>query len=222
MSHIIFRPSLITEARKWARGKFSPAFAGSLIRNLAKTLHYELHDPFGIVSSPPSTPLIFSFWHNRLFLMPYLYRKHFPSRKLIAMVSGSNDGKFLSRLLGQFNLFPASGSSSKRGISAFKRAIQAAKKEGFDIAVTPDGPRGPCYSFQEGVLQLSRLSGFPIVAVSYHLEKKIELNSWDRFQIPLPFSKCTIFVGPIFSIPKNITEEKLLELKTELSIALSR
>lgn len=214
--------SMITEARKWMRGNFSPAVTTAFIRGLAYTLSYELHDPWKIVHSPPATPLIFSFWHNRILLMPYLYRKYFPKRKLIALVSRSNDGKFLSRVLGQFNLVPAEGSSSKKGASAFKAAIKAAKKEGYDIAVTPDGPRGPCYFFQEGVIHLSRLSGLPIVPVSYQLESKIELKSWDKFQIPIPFSRCRIFVGPLFSVPKSPSENEMSFLKKELSAALSR
>ncbi|QSR88305.1 lysophospholipid acyltransferase family protein [Methylacidiphilum caldifontis] len=222
MASISSISSLITETRKWMRGSFSPAVASAFIRSWACTISYDLHDPIGIVDSPPSTPLIFSFWHNRILLMPYLYRKHFPKRKLIALVSSSNDGKFLSRLLGEFNLIPAAGSSSKKGVSAFKTAIQAAKKKGYDIAVTPDGPRGPCYTFQEGVIHLSRLSGFPIIPVSYQLEKKIELRSWDRFQIPFPFTQCTIFVGPLFTVPKNISDHEITLLKKELSKALSR
>jgi hypothetical protein len=89
------------------------------------------------------------------------------------------------------------GSSSRRGGQALIELVSWSKR-GYDIAVTPDGPRGPCYTAQEGVLVLAQLTGAPIIPVSCRLGWKIRVKSWDRFQIPLPFSTCEIkFEAPI-------------------------
>ena len=80
------------------------------------------------------------------------------------------------------------GLSSRRGPQALRELVTWAER-GFDIAVTPDGPRGPRYRVQPGVISLSQLTGLPIVPVGYHLSSKVSANSWDRFQIPLPFAR---------------------------------
>ncbi len=71
-------------------------------------------------------------------------------------------------------------------------------ERGYDLAITPDGPRGPCYQIQDGVTSLAQLTGLPIVPVSFNLNWKIRVKSWDRFQIPLPFARCEIAVGQGF------------------------
>ena len=68
-------------------------------------------------------------------------------------------------------------------------------ERGCDLAITPDGPRGPRYVLADGVITLAQITGLPLVPVSYHLNWKVCLKSWDRFQIPLPFARCDIRVG---------------------------
>ena len=114
---------------------------------------------------------------------------------------------------------PVRGSSSRRGPQALLELTTWAER-GYDLAITPDGPRGPIYVVQEGVMSLAQLTGLPIVPVSYHVNWKIRVKSWDRFQIPLPFSHCEmIYAKPIF-VPREATNaerEKLrLQLETEL------
>lgn len=76
-------------------------------------------------------------------------------------------------------------------------------EHGFDLAITPDGPKGPSYVVQEGVLALAQVTGLPVVPVSCHLGPKIQLKSWDRFQIPMPFSRCEIVVGRMMHVPRE-------------------
>ena len=95
----------------------------------------------------------------------------------------------------------------------------------YDLAITPDGPRGPCYIVQEGVISTAQLTGLPIVPVAYHLNWKIRSKSWDRFQIPLPFARCEVTIGRVMRVPREATdaERELLrqQLETEMR-AISR
>ncbi len=143
----------------------------------------------------PSDQFIVAIWHNRLALSLLLYHRYvtcpYPGRRLAALVSASRDGGMLARVLELFRVHPIRGSSSRRGAQALRELVAAAG-EGYDLAVTPDGPRGPRYEVQEGVIVAAQLTGLPLLPVSYRLGWKVTLNSWDRFQIPLPFSTVEI------------------------------
>jgi len=81
-------------------------------------------------------------------------------------------------------------------------------EQGYDLAITPDGPRGPCYVVQDGVMLLAQITGFPIMPVSYHLGWKLCLRSWDRFQIPLPFSRCEMFYEKPIRVPREASDDE--------------
>ena len=87
---------------------------------------------------------------------------------------------------------------------------------GFNIAVTPDGPRGPRYVVQKGVIDLAQLTGLPIIPVTCNMRRKYCLKSWDRFQIPIPFSKCDLILNSAFRVPRDASEERREELRLEL------
>ncbi|VVM08488.1 hypothetical protein MAMC_02204 [Methylacidimicrobium cyclopophantes] len=215
------RTSWLASRRRSLRTRLSPALAAFFIRSLTRTLRVMIEDPKGIVSRPPKEPLIFAFWHNRLLIMPALYCRHFPGRKLVALVSASNDGEVLARLLSRFGFEAARGSSSRRGGVGF-RTILRLGREGRDIAVTPDGPRGPRYRVQDGVLQISQILQRPILPITCRFSRKSELRSWDRFQIPHPFSTCWIRVGSLIDPPKNDSPAELAARRTALEAALRR
>lgn len=200
----------------------------AMIRAVSATLRYKWDDRSGYISVPASGPAIYCVWHNRLALCMTAYfgyvKKHNRTPGLAAMVSASRDGGFLTGILECFNVQPVRGSSSRRGPQALLELTTWAER-GYDLAITPDGPRGPLYVVQDGVMSLAQLTGFPIVPVSYHVNWKIRVKSWDRFQIPLPFSRCEmIYEKPVF-VPREATDaerEKLrLQLETELR-AISR
>src|SRR5690606_8916637 len=101
----------------------------------------------------------------------------------------------------------ARGSSSRQGMKAFIALARKIRNEGSDVAITPDGPRGPIYSMHSGILQLAEAGGVPITPVTCHYEKKWELKSWDRFQIPKPFTKCRLVFGEPVPVPEGATQE---------------
>lgn len=158
------------------------------LRALASSLRWSFRDESGILSRPHMTPLIFTFWHNRIMLVPYFYSRYLPLRTGTAMVSASRDGEFLSMTLKRFHINAARGSSSRKGARALLE-LHTAVERGEDIAITPDGPRGPCYSVQPGIAAIARQTGLPVVAMSFVSAKCWRLKSWDRFVIPKPFSK---------------------------------
>src|SRR5262245_34186120 len=138
---------------------------------------------------------------------------------MAAMVSASRDGALLARILERFGVEPVRGSTSRRGPQAL-RELTAWGERGFDLAITPDGPRGPGYIVQEGVMALAQLTGLPIVPVSYHLSLKFRPRSWDRFQVPLPFARCAISIGEAVRVPRDATdaEREILRQKVEQSM----
>ena len=190
------------------------------IRAVAVTLRSRVEDASGlIVGGTTGKPVIFSIWHNRLALCLVIYHRHVvrhqPQRKMAAMVSASRDGAMLARLLELFGVQPVRGSTSRRGPQAL-RELTTWGAQGYDLAVTPDGPRGPCYAVQGGVVLVAQLTGLPIVPVSYHLSRKTRLRSWDRFQIPWPFARCTIRLGQVLRVPRDASEADRDQLREEL------
>jgi lysophospholipid acyltransferase (LPLAT)-like uncharacterized protein len=191
--------------------------AYATVLGLGHTLRWRFEDPAGLLADCAREPVIFAFWHNRIFLLPYLFRYYWGSHKGAALVSASKDGGQLARVLEQFNLVCVRGSSNRRGTQAL-RELTRLVRQGYDIAITPDGPRGPKYVVHEGVISLAQLTGAPVVPISYVLSRQITINSWDSFGIPLPGARCTLRVGTPLRVPPGAAarEEKRLELERVL------
>jgi lysophospholipid acyltransferase (LPLAT)-like uncharacterized protein len=192
------------------------------IRALTLTLRIKWDDRTGWLKNPPTGPVIFCIWHNRLVLSMGGYRifqKASPRKGMAAMVSASRDGGLLTAILERFKVQPVRGSSSRRGPQALLELITWGER-GYDLAITPDGPRGPCGVVQEGVLSLAQVTGYPIVPFSYHAQWKIRFNSWDRFQIPLPFSRCEMKAAPPVIVPRDLTdtERQIVRRKLEQTL----
>ena len=168
-------------------------------------------------------PAIYSLWHNRLILcMEALHqqrRRRDLGKGFAALISASKDGAFLAAILERFGLQPVRGSSSRRGPQALLELTSWAEC-GFSLAITPDGPRGPRYIVQEGVMSLAQLTGLPIVPFSFYAHRKIKLNSWDGFQIPLPFSRCDLSLGKPIQVPRDATDAQREEMRKSLEEAL--
>ncbi len=213
---------VVPNAPKWHQRL--AAFLIWLTVNLVSlTIRYRLHDPHGLLSRTDLKQAIYCFWHNRLALCVKLYfkfsRAHHTAPGVAGLVSASKDGALLSAIFACFGVQPVRGSSSRRGAQALLELSSCAQR-GYDLAITPDGPRGPRYVLADGAITLAQVTGLPLVTVSYHLNWKVAMKSWDQFQIPLPFARCEIFVGKVFFVPRELTEverEKLRQaVETEL------
>jgi len=190
---------------------------------VSATLRYRFHDPHRFMTRKDVRQVIYCTWHNRLALSMKLYfnfgLRHHQATGLAALVSASKDGAFLAAILERFGVQPVRGSSSRRGPQALLELTTWAER-GYDLAITPDGPRGPRYVVQDGAMALAQVSGLPIVPASYQLRWKIQLKSWDKFQIPLPFSRCDVFTGRVINVPREISDAKREELRKELEAEL--
>lgn len=147
--------------------------------------------------------IIFAFWHGRLLMMPFAY----PGKPLATLISQHRDGEYISRIAVVFGSRVIRGSATRGGVRAFKQMILALK-EGFNLVITPDGPRGPRAKVKSGVIELAKLTGAPIVPVTFSAARRRFLKSWDAFLIPLPFSRAVYVWGdPMYVEPMATKEE---------------
>ena len=213
---------IVPRPLKW-HGRLSAFLIAGLIRLLSATVRFRPADSFKIHGSVLEKPVIFCLWHNRLALCLMLYQRYVarlhPGRRLAAMVSASRDGGMLARILDHFGVQPVRGSSSRRGPQALLELTSWAER-GYDLAITPDGPRGPRYIVQDGVIALAQLTGLPVVPVTYHLSWKYCPRSWDRFQVPLPFARCEWQLGNVIRVPREVTDAQREVLRQELEKAM--
>jgi lysophospholipid acyltransferase (LPLAT)-like uncharacterized protein len=195
----------------------------AFIRLVSLTIRYRWNRSPEMPSGMPPGPTIYCVWHNRLGLSMTAYfgyvRRWSRTPGLAAMVSASKDGGFLASILECFGVQPVRGSSSRRGPQALLELTTWADR-GYDLAITPDGPRGPRYQVQDGVIALAQITGLPVIPFSYHAHWKLQVNSWDRFQIPLPFTRCEMTFGKIIQVPRQCSDEEREALRQQLEKAL--
>lgn len=169
------------------------------MRVVGSTLRLRVDDPDGLLEAPPQHPMIWVFWHNRIFTMPVFYKRHMKSRRGAVLTSASRDGAVLSEAMRCLGVASVRGSSSKRGAAAM-RGLADWIRGGHDVAITPDGPRGPCYRLQPGVIKLAQVTGAPVLPLTATCARAWRLRTWDRFFIPCPFSMVKVSVGPLLTI----------------------
>jgi lysophospholipid acyltransferase (LPLAT)-like uncharacterized protein len=190
---------------------------------LSLTWRIRWHDQAGMNAGQLKGPIIFCLWHNRLGLAPLVYqsyvRRHHPGSGVAALISASKDGALLSAVFEKFGITPVRGSSSRRGAQALVE-LASSLEQGYHAAITPDGPRGPCYQVQSGVVALAQLTNAMIIPASYHASRKFIFKSWDKFQLPLPFALCEITLAEPIVIPREATDEQREALRQQLENTL--
>lgn len=209
---------VVPHAPRWyQRLGASLIYFAARVYTMTLRLHWD--NQSGRSHSEAGDPAIYCLWHNRLILCMEAYHQHARSRsrggELAALISASKDGAFLAAILERFRVQPVRGSSSRRGPQALLELTSWAER-GYNLAITPDGPRGPRYVIQEGIMSLAQLTGLPIVPFSYYARRKIKLKSWDGFQIPLPFSRCDLSLGLPIHIPRDATDAQREEMRKSL------
>lgn len=151
-----------------------------------------------------SRRLIVAFWHSRILLISHLYK----GENALILVSQSKDGEIIARILQRQGHEPVRGSSSRGGLRALSGMIRKMKQSGRPAVMIPDGPRGPRHRVQPGIITLARKTGFPIVPVTYSARRRKVFNSWDRFVLPAPFTRCKVVFGDPIVIPPDIAKEE--------------
>lgn len=181
---------------------------GWLMKLLTATLRLEIRDLCHVgVPDPRVLPAIYILWHNRFFVVPAAWRKLCgQERKTVTLTSASHDGDVVAHAMAVFGLGAVRGSTSRRGVAALvglKRALQ----EGSDVCLTPDGPRGPRYKIQPGVIKLAESTGAPIISIHVKFSSAWRLKTWDRFVIPKPFSRVEVIFSEVIILTRGMDEE---------------
>ena len=130
-------------------------------------------------------PFIFAYWHGRLMLAPHGWQAE-PTLHMV--ISRHRDGENIARAARQVGVEAIRGSTARGGVAAIRASLRLLKEGGY-LGITPDGPRGPRMRVQPGIIALARLSGAPIVPISFAVSRRAVANSWDRFVIALPFGR---------------------------------
>lgn len=192
------------------------------LRTTRWTLDGEEHfRPFGA-----GAPVVFAFWHEFLPLMPglSLIARKLPFYRptpIHTLVSQHRDGRFIGAVVRRFGILPILGSSS-RGGAAGLRNLLAVLRRGDLIGITPDGPRGPRRQAAFGVAQLAALSGVPVVPLAARTTWRIQLNTWDRMPVPLPFGRGVVVCGPAINVPRDGWKETVPTIEHALNQVADR
>lgn len=154
-------------------------------------------------------PLIYVVWHGRIFMAPWTsaeLRRSRGARRVTVLASRSRDGELVARWVARFGLATVRGSTSRGGASAV-RALASVLRDGADIVVVPDGPRGPSGRMQPGAVALAALTGAPVVPLAIAARPALRLGTWDRFLVPLPFARAAIVLGAPIAIGREADRE---------------
>ena len=162
-----------------------------LVRLWARTLRFELEPEDLRNIARRDEPMVFILWHNRLFVTAELVRRYRQGRPIYSLVSASRDGAWLDAFFSEVGMPTVRGSSHHLGREAVGTLI-AKLREGDDIGITPDGPRGPCYSFKPGALVIAKRAGVAALLFGAEFFSARRLKSWDGFYVPWPFTRVRV------------------------------
>ena len=181
----------------------------SLLRIYILTLRIRIEDKANLAEGRGG--MIWAFWHNRLLLLPLVYKRFTKPGRSCILTSPSGDGALLAAFMKRFGLESVRGSTNKR---AAQSLVECRRRllDGWDLGITPDGPRGPVYVAAPGLVQLARLTQIPVIPVQVAYSRYWQVKSWDRFRIPKPFSRVTITLPPPLNFGTGSLEEECREL----------
>jgi lysophospholipid acyltransferase (LPLAT)-like uncharacterized protein len=185
----------------------------SFIRTTSTMEHSDKESAHGIWDKGENS--IVCFWHGRLMMMPFANRR---GRGKV-LISRHRDGEFIARVMEYFNLSAVRGSYRKGSVSSLREIISALK-DGFDVAITPDGPKGPKYVAKKGIAELAKLTGKAIIPITYSASRKKVFQSWDNFILPYPFSRIVFVWGEPIRVNKQGSPDDLESIRIELENSL--
>jgi hypothetical protein len=187
------------------------------IRLIGPTLRVCISFEEGAQESLEQRPLIGSFWHSCIIPATYICR----NLGVRVMSSYSYDGEYMGRIIHKFGFVAVKGSSSRNAVRALL-GLRRALKEGWTVAFTLDGPRGPRHKVKPGPVALGRSTGVPLTMFHAAVDKAWVLKSWDRMMIPKPFSRVLLRFGKLIPVPENATDEDIERYTGELQASLDR
>ncbi|MBI4879062.1 MAG: lysophospholipid acyltransferase family protein [Planctomycetes bacterium] len=164
-------------------------------------------DPFQERKKGAALRCIVTLWHDTLFPLAYVHR----NEGATVLVSRHGDGELTVRVLRKLGFQVARGSTTRGGAAGLRDLVRVARAQDCDLAITPDGPRGPARRAQPGVAYLSALTGFPILPLALRADRAWRFSSWDRFQIPKPGARVAVVAGALLAVPRAALEERIPE-----------
>ncbi len=213
------------------RGGWSPGFAerlliaglaaagGVAVRALGRTLRVtEINREAAARLWEAGSPVIYAVWHGRVLLFPYLYG----ARRVYVLARRSRDGELVSRFVRAFGFRVVRGSTSRGAAAALRVLARLLREERAEVAVVPDGPRGPRYRAQPGPVLLAKLAGAPIVPLGFGAWRRTVVRSWDQFVVPHPFARAVVVFGDPIRVPPDASRETLEQARQALEATLRR
>ncbi|MCP4846915.1 MAG: lysophospholipid acyltransferase family protein [Verrucomicrobiaceae bacterium] len=180
------------------KAKFLGWLIAKIIQVVGLTLRWRVNDHSGVMATPFEGPLIIVFWHNQMFGAALFYGKFLKSRRATVLTSSSRDGDLLAAVAAQFKSQSIRGSSNKRPVAALREMVTFLRGDsGRDLGITPDGPRGPAYKLQPGLIKLSQWAQVPVLPLRLSYSNALTLKTWDGFRIPLPFSRVEVTLAKL-------------------------
>ena len=184
----------------------APPLASAVVRLLGASLRLSVTVAASVAARwRAEEPVIYAVWHGRILMLPWLnarLRRTHGARRVTVLASRSRDGDLMARYARRFDLDVVRGSSSEGGAAA-ARALVSTLGQGRDVAVVPDGPRGPCCRVRPGVVVLAALTGVPVVPVAVGARPARRLRSWDAFLVPAPFARCAAVFGAPIAVTRD-------------------
>lgn len=185
-----------------------PLVGSLLIRLIYLTSIKRFHLPSFI----PNEPVIFVFWHSDLLMQPYLYYQFRSIPKAKVIISEHFDGQIIAGVIKFFGLGTLHGSSTRGGAKVLIQGLKVLE-EGYDIGITPDGPKGPRYSVSNGAVVMAQKQNAKVIVFHCVPSRYWQLSSWDKFVIPKPFGMLDFYA----SEPIDLGGLELEEAKAVLS-----
>jgi lysophospholipid acyltransferase (LPLAT)-like uncharacterized protein len=214
----VYRPASLSEYSFFDRTKIraaATAFALA-IKLIGTTIKFETRgmEHFAEVERAGKVP-IYTFWHDRIFQGTYFFR----NKGIVIMTSQSFDGEYIARFIQGLGYGAIRGSSSRGGVRALVEMIRAMRR-GLAVGFSVDGPRGPRYEVKPGPVALAAKTGNPMVPFVLEPRSFWTLKSWDRMQVPRPFTRCLVSVADPIYVSANADDDEIEEKRTQLEDVL--
>jgi len=189
-----------------------PLIGSFFIRFLALTNKKVFHAP----ASLGEEPFIMACWHGELLMIPYAYLKYKKNPHVKLLISEHFDGDLIAKTLQFFSFETIRGSSTRGGAKALLLAIKALR-DGYDLGITPDGPKGPRCEVSDGIVMMAKKAKVKVVLVKIQPTKYWQLKSWDKFIIPKPFGEIHYYISDLIDISDKSIDEAKEIIKYRLS-----
>jgi hypothetical protein len=162
-------------------------------------------------------PFVFLLWHGRLLPLAHYHR----GRNVVTMISQSEDGEYIARVVQGWKYDVVRGSSSRGGSSGLRETIRHLRA-GRTLAITPDGPRGPFQRMKPGALLAAQMTGTPVLPVAAGVDRAWSFGKWDRFLVPKPFARISVRYDEPVEIPRDTDADGLARISAVMEETLNR